>query len=191
MSTEVLTKGSKHCDDEKCERTNKKVICLPNRHDDGKHCRVSKTVELPRIKLRDGCQTFEQKPIRVEQKSVYVVVKEGCHDKKADEAHVDIHFKEGQVEGGKFKVFVKKPEVHVEPQRVHVEIVEGPSGKCEDTKVHVHVDKPRFCIKDPEVEVKFEKSQCRVRAPEPIVCTKYVRHHKGSGRPQVTATFKK
>lgn len=183
------------CDKEKCERTNKKVICLPDRRDSGKSCKIVKNVDLPNICLPGKSKVFDQKSIHVEQQSLFLVVKEGCHNKGGDEAHVNVHFKDGKIEGGKFSVLVKKPEVHVQPQKVHVEIVEGPKGTCDDMKVHVHVDCPKFDIKDPELEVKFEKHCGKYKAPQPIVCTKFVKHkHCGDGKrstPQVTASYRK
>lgn len=186
-------------DEGKCERTNKKVICLPDRNQEGKHCKQSKLVCLPSTKLDDFKKVYSQDAVTVHQQSLLLVVQEGCHDKKADHVQANVHFKKGRIDGGKAQLLIKKPDIHVQPQKVNVKFIEGPKGTCDDTVIDIHIDAPQFTVSQTKYDVKFEKGCNVVTAPVPIVCVKRVPYCKpktgkaktgktGKG-PQVNLTY--
>lgn len=179
-STKVVEQNSAkkhHSGGEHCKRGHHETICLDSRSMSG-HCYTKdKCIKLPDHQGCEWKRTYSQKSVHVEQEPVKLVIKEGCRKKKPDTINVDLKFKDGCVEKDKINVHVKKPRVHVQPQKVFVEVIES-KDKCEKPKINVCVEKPKIHVKEPEVCVLIDKG-CDVKAPEPIICVKRKKCPKG------------
>lgn len=171
VATKVALESKRHHSREVCKRGHHETICLDNRSMSG-HCYTEdKCVDLPNHQGCGWTRNYSQS-VHVEQEPIKLVLKEGCRNKRPDNLDVNLKFKDGHVRYGDFTVHVDKPKVHIQPQKVIVEVEEA-KDKCCKPKIHVCCDKPKIHVEAPKIHVHVDKHKCPIQAPEPIICVKY------------------